>query len=125
MKTFPVTIAGKTLHLAFTLDALANMEDLIKNFDFSKVSEYARSPRGLGDLVYCMAEQGELLEGRELSVSRAWIGAHLPPSPVKAAKIQIVVLNALADGLSMEAESEEEQGEVDVTLEEIKKNGNT
>lgn len=124
MKTLPVKIGGKELHLAFTLDALANMEEMIRNFDFARVSEYARSPRGLGDLVYCMAQQGELLEGRQLTVSRAWIGAHLPPSPVKAASIQIAVLSALAEGLNMEAD-EEETGEVDEALEEIKKNGNT
>ena len=117
-----VTIGRRTFALAFTLDAMAALMEKITKFDLSKVTEYARSPRYLADLVYCLAQQGELLEGRSLDVDRAWFGSHISPSPVRAAKIQIAVMNALTDGLSMETDEEDESGEVDVTLEEIKKN---
>jgi len=120
-----VKIAGRTFDLAFTLDALAALEDLDPNFDLSKVAEMAHKPRGLGDLVFAMAQQGELLAGRPFDVSRAWIGAHLSPSPRKLSEVQVAVLNALADGLRMETESDEEEGEKDVVLEEIKKKGTT
>ena len=39
------------------------------------------------------------------------------------APIQVAILNALSDGLTMEAE--EDEGEVDVVLEEIKKKETT
>ena len=122
MKIQYVKIGKRTFALAFTLDAMATMTDMIQDFDLSQVATYARTPRGLGDLVYCLAQQGELLEGRSIDVDRAWIGAHLSPAPAKAAKVQIAVLTALADGLNMETD-DEEKGEVDEVLEEIKKKG--
>lgn len=117
-----VKIGGRVFALAFTLDAMANMMDIIPEFDLGKINVFSRSPKYLPDMVRCLAQQGELLEGRKLNVDRAWFGAHMSPSPVGAAKVQVAVLNAIADGLKMETEEDEERGEIDVTLEEIKKN---
>lgn len=123
MKTSHVKIAKKDLALAFTMDALADIEDLIKDFNISNLGEYARNPRHLCDILYCLAKQGELLEGRTLDVDRAWIGSHISPSPAQTTKIQIAVLTALTDGMKME--TEEDEGEKDVVLEELKKNEQT
>lgn len=120
MKTTHVKIARRDIALAFTLDALADIQDTIADFDLGELAQYVRSPRHIADLIYSLAKQGEYLEGRKLTVDRAWIGSHLSPSPANMARVQVAVMNCLADGLKMETE-EEEEGEVDVTLEEIKK----
>lgn len=125
MKTVHVKLARKDLALAFTMDALADIEDVIKDFNISKLGEYTRNPRYLLDLLYCLAKQGEMIEGRKLEIDRAWIGSHTSPSPAQTAKIQIAVLNALTEGMRMETEDDEEEGEKDVVLEELKKNGKT
>lgn len=120
MEKRTVKIAKRTFSLAFTLGAMEELEQKIKHFNLSKLQDYVKSPSGLLDMMLALMRQGELLEGRILDVDRAWLGSHLPPSPVRMAPIQIAVMNALSDGLTMEAEDEEE-GEVDVVLEEIKK----
>lgn len=120
MKTVPLTIDGREFRLAFTLDAMADMEDEIDGFDVSKLAEFVRKPRGLRTMVYILARQGELLEGRILDADAAWFGAHILPAPAKIADIQIAVLKALSIGMAMETD-EGEQGEKDVVLEEIKK----
>lgn len=120
MKTTPVKIGGKTFALAFTLDAMAALQDRMPDFDLNKVTTYHKTPRGLGDLIYCMAQQGELLEGRELTVSRAWIGSHISPSPSRIARLQVAVLDAVNEGIKMETE-DEGGGERDLVLESLKK----
>lgn len=124
MKTVPVKIAGRTFSLAFTLDAMCVMQDRIPDFDLSQISAYVRTPAGLLDLLAILADQGEQLEGRILDVDRKWFGLHISPSPRRIASIQVAVLDALAEGMKMETE-DGEAAEVDVVLEEIKKNGAT
>lgn len=115
-----IRIGGRTFEMAFTLDALAALEALDKDFDLTRITGYAQSPKGLGDLIFAMVQQGEYLAGRKLDVDRAWIGAHLSPAPKAILDMRIKVLNCIGEGMAMEAEQDEE-GEVDVTLAEIKK----
>ena len=125
MKLQHVTIAKRTFALAFTLDALAEMQDSIDKFSLKDVAQYARSARNLPAVLHALAQQGELLEGRELEpeIDRAWFGSHISPSIKSALKVQTAVLDAMAAGLRMETETGEEE-EVDVTLEEIRKKKN-
>ena len=122
MKTIPLKIGKRTFALAFTADALADLEETIENFDIAKVSETTKSMKTLLDVVTVLAKAGEDLEGRTLDVDRRWFGSHISPAPLSIAKVQIAVLNAYAEGIKMEAESGDEDGEVDVVLEELKKN---
>lgn len=121
MKKTTVRIAGRDFRLAFTLDAQADMEDMIAGFDISKVADYAKQPRQLADMIFAMARQGELLDGRTLDVGRAWLGSHMSPAPSRVAGYQIAAMNALADGLTMETESDDDDLETDVALEEVRK----
>ena len=121
MKTTPLKIGKRTFALAFTADAMAKFEETIEGFDLSKVSEQTKSMRTLLDSITILAEAGEDLEGRKLDVDRKWFGAHLSPAPLSVAKAQIAVLNAFAEGFRMEAETEDDDGEVDLLLEEVKK----
>lgn len=120
MKTTPLKIGGRSFSLAFTLDAMCEMEDAIPDFNVSKISDFVRSPRGLKTMVRIMAGQGELLEGRILDVDDAWFGTHITPAPAQIAQIQIAVLQALSAGMAMET-NDGESGEKDLVLEELKK----
>ena len=120
MKTTDIKIGKKTFALAFTLDALAELEETIEGFSLADLAKYPRTAKGLGDLIYALAKQGELLQGRTLTVDRAWIGSHLSPAPARIAGYQVAVLEAINAGMDMETD-DEEKGEEDVVLQELKK----
>lgn len=121
MKTIPLKVGGRTFELAFTLDAMCELQEEVEGFDLSKLSDLARTPKGLTQLLLALARQGELLNGRILDVGREWFGSHISPAPARIAKIQIAVLNALSAGMTMETDEEDEDEEHDVVLDEIKK----
>jgi len=118
-----VKIAKRTFPLAFTLGAMEELQNKIENFNLAKLQEYVKSPSGLMDILLALMRQGAILEGKALDVDRTWLASHLSPAPIRMAPIQVAILNALSDGLTMEAE--EDGGEVDVVLEEIKKKETT
>lgn len=122
MKITHVKIGKRTFALAFTLDALAAMEAKIEDFNINDLNRYVHNSRCIVDILETLAQQGEMLEGRTLDVDRAWFGSHISPSPLNASKLQIAVLNALTDGLHMDTDVED-NGEVDVVLDEIRKKG--
>ena len=121
MKTTPLKIGKRTFALAFTANALAELEETVADFDIANIAETTKSMKTLLDVVASLARAGEDLEGRTLDVDRKWFGAHISPAPLSIAKVQIAVLNAYAEGMKMEAESDDEDGEVDVVLQELKK----
>lgn len=120
MNTTPIKIGGRTFSLAFPLGALESMQETFPDFDVGKITDHARTPSGLLDLLVVMAREGEQLEDRVLDVDRAWFASHIPPAPARVARVQIAVLNALTKWLTMETEDDEEF-EHDVVLEELKK----
>lgn len=122
MKTNTIKIGGRTFALAFTLDAMCQLQDNVPDFRLEKLAEYVKTPGGMLDLLVALAEQGELLEGRILDVDRKWFGSHISPAPARIAQIQIAIFEALSAGMSMENEGGD-AGEEDVVLAEIKKNG--
>lgn len=122
MKQHKVSIGGESFALAFTMDALDMIESMIPDFNMSTVSQYTRRAGAMVDILYAMVSQGELLEGRKLEKDRAWFGSHIPAAPRKIAEIQVAIYNTIADAIKTENETDE-KGEIDVTLEEIKKNG--
>lgn len=124
MELKKIKIGKREFSLAFTLGAMEELESALPEFRLDKLEQYVKSASGIQDIILALARQGELLSGRVLDIDRAWLGAHLSPSPKKMAPIQVAVMEALADGLTMEAEQDEDQ-EVDVVLDEIKKNDQT
>ena len=123
MEQRTVKIAKRTFPLAFTLGAMEELQNKIENFNLAKLQEYVKSPGGLLDILLALMRQGAILEGKTLDVDRTWLASHLSPAPIRMAPIQVAILNALSDGLTMEAE--EDGGEVDVVLDEIKKKETT
>lgn len=121
MKTTPLKVGGRTFALAFNLNAMEAMQNTIPGFELGKLAEYVRTPGGMKDMITILAAEGEAAEGRTLDVDREWFGRHISPSPAKIANIHVVILDCLREGLAMETEDDDNQGEVDVVLEELKK----
>ena len=120
MKTRKIRIAGRDFGLLFNYAALSELTDAIEGFDVGQILTYARSPKFFPVLVAAMARAGEAAQGREPDVDAAWFSVHMRPSVNSVIRIQTAVTEALTDGMTMETE-EDEDGEVDVTLEELKK----
>ena len=122
MKKHTVTIGKREFPLAFTLNTMIRMQEELPGFDFNKLDEMIRKPKGLIDVMYQLAVSGAALEDKTLDVSREWMAERIPASQKRLVEIQVEVVNALTDGMHMETEEEEnENREVDVVLEDIKK----
>jgi len=119
-----IKIAKREFPLAFTLGTMELLEAQVKDFDLQKIDEIVRSAKGLLDVLYCLMQEGAILEtGKDLDVDRRWLGAHCKPSADEIGKIHEAVVDAMVAGMSMESDEEDPDREVDVTLEQLKKNG--
>ena len=108
-----IKIAGKTYPLAFNLAEMDALEQYRgKPLDVQGITEELRHPRPLAETLH-------ILMG-ENAPDTAWLMHHIRPA--RMWEIQIAVLQAITEGMSMEtAEEDEQSGPVDVTLEELKK----
>lgn len=124
MQTVTVKIRKRAFALAFTLDAMAELQDLIPDFNLSEVYKYPKTPSGLADMLFVLAKHGEALAGRKLDVDRAWFGT-LSPAPARCAAYQVAVFEALNAAFDMENDQDGgEEDEVDLVLEDLKKKEN-
>jgi len=122
MKEHKVVIAKRTFPLSYSLSCLEKMEKTIPDFDSTKIDELINSTSGLLDILYLLAVQGAKLQGQKLDVDRDWFGDHLPVNFKRLFTIRLAVTETIVDGMSMEAEEEEDADrEIDVVLEELKK----
>ena len=64
-------------------------------------------------------EQGEALEGRELDVDEKWIAQRLRVADLP--RVQNALLAAITEGMRMETDTQDDDEEIDVVLEELKK----
>ena len=124
MKLTKIKVGGREFSLAFTLDAMCELQDTIKDFNLGNLSDYVKTPGGMLDLLTALARQGEILEGRVPDFDRHWFGSRISPAPARIAAIQMKILDALAQGMKMDMESEDDE-EVDVVLEDLKKKDGT
>lgn len=115
-----IKIAGRTFALAFTLNAMIEMQQQIPEFSMAKISEYPRTPEGLRTIILALAREGEYLEGRKLDIDAAWLGSHIKPSPARIAKIQTAIVQAIMEGMELENDDGSDE-ETDVVLDEIRK----
>ena len=121
MKKHIVKIGGRDFPLAFTLKTLIGMEQTIEGFDFSKIVEQVQKPAGMLNVLYLLAETGAELEEKTLEVDRDWMALRIPVNMNRLSKIQVEIMDTLTDGMSMETEDDEDDKEVDVVLDDIKK----
>lgn len=115
-----IKIADRTFALAFTLNAMIEMQQQIPEFSMAKISEYPRTPEGLRTIILALAREGEYLEGRKLDIDAAWLGSHIKPSPARIAKIQTAIVQAIMEGMELENDDGSDE-ETDVVLDEIRK----
>ena len=120
MKTTQVKIGGRVFALAFNVNVMETLDDMIENFDMAHLTDYVKKPGGMKDVLTAMAKEGESMEGRALDVDRDWFGRKIGGSSKNIAMVQIAIFNAMKDGMFMQTE-DDDGGEVDVVLEEIKK----
>lgn len=122
MEKHCIKIDGKEFPLAFTLGTVELLEAMIPAFEIGKLEEYMGSVKGLLDLMYCMAQQGAIREtGKPMKESRAWFGAHCPLRKKWIDMATEAIKSTFVDAMDMEADDEDEDQEVDVVLENLKK----
>ena len=120
-KRHVLKIKGKEFPLVFSLGTLERMEEMIDGFSLTNVDEILSTTKGLLDIMFLLAEQGAMAEGRKLEEDRAWFGAHAPASRQWIIDAHSVIVDALLYGMQMETDKENPNEEVDVVLEELKK----
>lgn len=125
MKRYTVTIAKKDFPIIFTLGTMEMLEETIEGFDLTNIDKVLRSTKGLLDVLYCMAKEGSILDGNPMTESRQWFGAHCPASKQWIVKAHEAIVNAMITGMDMETDDEDQDEEVDVVLQELKKNEKT
>lgn len=117
-------IGGRDLALAFTISAMDEMEKVTGtpvDLDNIKetVVESCKDRRKLLDLVAILAHEGAALDETAADADAAWLAKHMRPGHLP--RVQIAVLGAVAGGMRMESAEGDEDEEVDVVLEELKK----
>lgn len=113
-------IGGRSFALLFNYAALIELEKAIEGFDLGEITDFVKNPATFPVILAALARQGEEEEGRPMDLDAAWFARHIRPNMVTVMKIQLAVNLALTDGMLMETE-DEESGEVDVVLEQLKK----
>ena len=115
-----ITIGGRKFALAFTLAALDGFEEVFgKALDKDTLAAKMGDRHALVSLIRILGEQGEALEGRELDVDEHWIAQRLRVADLP--RVQNALLAAITEGMRMETDTADEDEEVDVVLEELKK----
>lgn len=125
MAEHKIRIARRDFPLVFTLGALEKLDKFIPEFDITKVDQYLYNVSGLLDVLYILAEEGAILNGQKLDVDREWFGSHMKASKKQITDLHVAIVDTLVDGMTMETDEEDENREVDVVLEEIKKKETT
>lgn len=121
MKEHKVKIGKKEFPLVFTLGTLETMEAEIPDFSLSEIDNILSKTGGLLIVLFLLAQEGAIAQGKSLDVDRKWFGAHIPASKSCIVEIQEAIVNTMLDYMEMETAEEDENQEVDVTLEELKK----
>lgn len=120
-----IKVGGRELALAFTICAMDKMEQILDkpiNLEDVKdtITQVSKDRKLLVQVLAILANEGEAEAGREPDVTPAWLSAHMRPGLLPAA--QIAVFHAVTEGMRMETADEGQEEEVDLVLEELKKN---
>ena len=115
---------GRELALAFTLGAMDEIERRTGDkIDLQNVKdtvvESVKDRKKLVTVLAVLAAEGEAIEGRLYDGGEAWLNRHMRPGLLP--KAQIAVLEAVTEGMSMESAEGDENEEIDLVLEELKK----
>ena len=119
-----IKIGGQEIALKFTMRALCRMEDVVgEQIDLETISDKLRSwlknPRTLMKIAALLADEGETAQGRTFGKDSEWFVDNTSPSDLGDLVRSVSV--AIAEGMGMETGQPDEDEEVDLVLEEIKK----
>ena len=115
-----INVGGRELALILTLDALDAIEqrfDKPMATNAEGLTSMLGERRSLVALLCILACQGEYMAGREPDFDETWLARRLSPGQLPA--VQNAVLSAILEGMRMEGGQDE--GDVDLVLEELKK----
>jgi len=122
VKMRSVTIGGREIKLAYTLDAYIEMSETIEGFDMGDIKKAVTNPKRMVDILFIMANNAAKLNGTPLDFDREWLRLHIPVSTRKFVSLQLAIIHTVTDGMEMETElSAEEDQEVDLVLRELQK----
>ena len=125
-------INGQEYSLAFTLDAwdameaisdeLTAPEDAGKGLDLKELMNHVMSRKVLCRMLAILISAAAALEDRTPGpeADAIWIARHVRPGQIR--DLGMAVIEAITEGMRMETDKEDPNEEVDVVLEEIKKN---
>jgi len=125
MTTFKA--GGRELALCFNLSAMDALEqELGQPIELADVKEriveQTKERKKLLTILRVLAEEGAAVAGSE-PPEEAWLKRHVRPGDLPRA--QVAIFEAVAAGMSMETADGDEDEEVDVVLEELKKKAGT
>lgn len=116
MNANEIKIGGRVLTLIYNMEAVLRACD--EDGTLPKLGDLSATPGGRLKLLAACANAGEIEAGRKADITVEWLARHLWPSRMEL--ILLKLQDAYIDGMRMETE-DDEAGEVDVVLEDLKK----
>ena len=120
-----LTVNNVEFPLAFTLDAMDAMEDATgQTLSEQRFSIGTKADRAnVLKILHILAREGARLSGAPLAdtYGAEWFRTYMKPG--KLVEAVNAITDAIGEGMRMETEEPDEDAEVDLVLEEIKKNG--
>ena len=126
MKTIKTKLAGREFKLAFTFEASERIAERFGGdgpMDGETLQTILGNAVNMLEALAILAQCGAEIEGEACEVDAKWLKKHMGPGSTKA--VVDAILAAVTEGMRMETETGDEDEEVDVVLEEIKKKEET
>lgn len=119
-----IKAGGRELALVFNIDSMDELEERLGvPIDLTNLRETIvdklTDRHTLLTVIYTLARQGEFMAGCEPDFDETWLKRHIKPG--RQMPLHASVVQALAEGLMMETAEGDDDEDVDVVLEEIKK----
>ena len=120
MKAIEIEAGGRTLPLVFNMNSWGEIEEEIAPLqDVGGLLEGTKRVKTVLKLVRILANEGLECAGEKADVTEAWLGRTL--NPRQMGDLSMKAMQAVTQGMQMEATEDEPGKEVDVTLQEINK----
>lgn len=121
MKT--IKIGGKRLRLEFTVDTMEALEKLRGGdpLNIDELSKSLKDAKFLSEVLLLMAQTGADMTGETLDIDAAWIKRRMLPG--QHVKLVLLVYAVITEAMEADIDVEDESGDIDVVLEELKKKG--
>ena len=116
-----IKVGGREFPIVFTLRTLIRLKEENPDFDIGNISKALATPAGVVKVLYFMMADAAKLENKELDVDEDWILLRTSISQRRFVAMQLKIIHAIKDNMSMESEEDDDDAEVDLVLQEIQK----